>query len=974
MLEEGATMATVYPHLIDPTVHPDYERRHTRVPTWETFQNQMQFITLRGFGIEDGKLVGWRETLDEYVDRFGLGRVLWLQFPTVFADNFWELVEEIKRRDLYLFDIWGHVPGSGGRETWGHVMPREGMVAELERILGDRFLGIDNGEQDGRYVGGYAQQQCPIPGDRYGHYLNFQRHFERMGNDLGNRLSTLVSLSFGHYQVKEGNHTLIGAETAQALPNSQIYYAFIRGAGKQYGIPWFGNVSVFNRWCFKEYASEGDTEGYQYGPELGTSLSLMKRLMYTHYQYNCVAAGFESGWIVGSGEDKQLSPIGQIQASAAQFVERHGNPGVMHTPVALMLDFFAGWTVPRHLYTESIFQVWGGLPYSTGDYLTHAVFSELYPGYEDASFFRDERGFLSPTPYGDIADCLLSDAPSWVLGQYGLVIIAGELSERTADSESRDKLERFVEEGGDLIITAANARVLWPQWNIGDAQRVEAGSVIVFADGTRIEEKHAFELCTSDLPEGAEVVAECAGIPTVVRIAFGEGYITLLLSPFALNSDPLVTGPIENAEEQALPCQFVILDHAVQVIDAELRKQQLFTVGEGLSFITCTKSDGEYTLGVQNNSLDEMPLAITATTGTVSNLSELATDHTIADAPGYRPTGFDNDLGATTADTIAGGDVRLFEVSVADSDICLLPEAVPPAPARNRALAVPGVTGVKEAILEWPTFSQHFDGVKVDWRYLNVRSLDQVSYEKGWIERQSLRRIVDFSSGLNFYPDLTLLGNLAPRYDESVNIIDSILDKMVLWGAHDAVMSLNREPEYPSDKAEIEDFFQSAVRDLCYRAESRDITLHLQHLPGESFYGVDTSSPDDPALNLLRHPVKWHGTASAMVRFVSQIDAPNLRYALNTGHATMYGQTLAEAMESIMESDAELGCILLNASLTDGIGQSYDAHNPVVDSGLDLSPLRPLANDGLMIFDAQYDGWDDIYRDVLAVETALGKE
>ena len=61
-------------------------------------------------------------------------------------------------------------------------------------------------------------------------------------------MAALLGLNFGHYFLKEGLYTYIGAETGQKLPNTQIYYSFIRGAGKQYGVPWFGNVSVFNRW------------------------------------------------------------------------------------------------------------------------------------------------------------------------------------------------------------------------------------------------------------------------------------------------------------------------------------------------------------------------------------------------------------------------------------------------------------------------------------------------------------------------------------------------------------------------------------------------------------------------------------------------------------------------------------------------------------------------------------------------------
>jgi len=267
-----------------------------------------------------------------------LGDVVWPSYPILFATNLVELAAEIKRRDLYLFDVWGYVPGSGPGGYWQQFRPPAGVFAMLESVLGERWLGTDIGEQDGRYIGGYANQMTPSSAGRWGQYLNFQHHFERMGDDLGHRHATLVSLNFGHYLLKEGTYTLIGAETAQALPNSQVYCAFIRGAGKQYGVPWFGNASIFNRWGFKTYGSSGQSDGYVHGPTKGTSLSLLRRLLYSHILYNSVAVGFENGWFEGD----RLSPIGRVQQSAQRWVKEHGQPGVMHTPVALLLDFSSG--------------------------------------------------------------------------------------------------------------------------------------------------------------------------------------------------------------------------------------------------------------------------------------------------------------------------------------------------------------------------------------------------------------------------------------------------------------------------------------------------------------------------------------------------------------------------------------------------------------------------------------------------------
>ncbi len=754
-------MPVHYPYLLNPAAYPFYQYRAFAAPDWATFDNLPQFTTLRAFPERDGRLVNWREEIEMYVERFKLGRVLWPVIQTLYAENFPELVAEVKRRGLYLFDFWGYVPGSPMEGMWSQITPPPGMVAYLESRLGDHFLGIDVGEQDGRYIGGYATQQCPSPDDRGAQYLNFHRHFQRMGDDLGNHLTALVSLCFGHYLLKEGNCALLGAETAQALPNSQLYYAFIRGAGKQYGAHWFGNASVWNRWGYKTYQSEGQSDGCVFGPEHGTSLSLLKRLLYTHYLYNCVAIGFESGWIVSenieqriagatlrsggrgrspdrpAGGDaappllrstgqpaptepdrcaRRLSPIGQIQAQAVEFVQAHGQPGVMHTPVALLLDFFAGWTPPRHLYTRAAYQVWGGMPYDEGDYLTHGVLSLLYPGYEDAGFYHDERGFLSPTPYGDIADCLLSDAPEWLLRRYGLVIAAGRL---TMSRELADKLRAYVAAGGHLVLTAENAgrhrraRGVVPGLELAaQAERMPAGAVVHWADGAADTEDYAFDLYQAVLPDGAVVEATCEGRPAAVSVANGNGRYTVLLTPFGLNVEPLVSGGIENQPDASLARPYALLAHVRRALDAALSAQQLFAVSEGLGLVTCRKTAGDYLLAVFNSALSGKPLRIESRCGPLSSLEELSLDQSEKGQPGYCPTGFAalrqaqdrpcpasvgrpersrgaaNDGGANDDRTIAGGDLRLFAARVDERGVTCVPRSSPPPRPRNRLLAL----------------------------------------------------------------------------------------------------------------------------------------------------------------------------------------------------------------------------------------------------------------------------------------------
>ena len=54
--------------------------------------------------------------------------------------------------------------------------------------------------------------------------------------------------------------------------------------------------------------------------------------------------------------------------------------------------------------------------------------------------------FITPNPYGDIADCLMSDAPLWVLKQYPVLVIADELH---PGQEINDKLNAYI---GTLVV------------------------------------------------------------------------------------------------------------------------------------------------------------------------------------------------------------------------------------------------------------------------------------------------------------------------------------------------------------------------------------------------------------------------------------------------------------------------------------------------------------------------------------------
>ena len=770
----SADPVKTYSHPMDPRLHPDDARRLVKPPDAKTFNNRLQFMALRSMSAS-----GYKDALDRYVVRDRLGDIIWAHSGMIFNKNVREQAEELKRRGLYLFDLWGFVPGSGPG-AWTQFKRPEGVTEMFEEVLGDHWLGMDNGEQDGRYVGGYAGQMEPYGADRFQQYMNFQRHFERMDYLLGNKMATLVSLNFGHYFMRECCYTLIGAETAQALPNAQIYYSFIRGAGKQYGVPWFGNVSVFNRWGWKAYPKEYDADPLKKGPgpDKGTSLALMKKLMYEQIFYNSVAVGFESScyW---NGD--QLSPVGRIQQGAVDWSARHGDPGVMHVPVALMVDFYSGWSFPRHLYSGQVYKVWGALPYEAGDYLTDGVLDMLYPGYQDASYFRDERGFNVDTPYGDIADCLLSDAPAWLLRQYAVLVLAGRLA---PSEELRDTLRGYVAQGGWLVMTRGNAESLFPK-----------------------------------------------GLPA--------GRVTVIPSPWGVADTPQCALPVRTVVGEPLDKPYPLLPETRRILDGVFRAQRIFATSpepttNGLSLVTCRCGKGDYTVCVMNNTWEPRPFALVACAGRITAMEELPTDVSERGQIGFAPNTVSNVVvGADTDDTIAAGAVRIFRVKTDEGGaVAEIPYRAPTPNAPKQTLFLRNLGGaIKEAVMRRPTFFRHYDSVMLDARYLVSRDRADLVRQTDWLKKQGLKVMVDASSLFNLYPDLRLVENDTNETARTAAALGDLLDKMDALGARDLVIALHRRPENNITDKEWLEQMEGVVRRLCRQAAKKDITVYLRQSP-----------------------------------------------------------------------------------------------------------------------------------------------
>src|SRR5207249_2570237 len=117
---------------------------------------------------------------------------------------------------------------------------------------------------------------------------------------------------------------------------------------------------------------------------------------------------------------------------------------------------------------------WNAFPYTRGDQRILEALNILFPGslgdvdltmrpdrqpgnpaWEDPDYMHTESLRLVASPYGDIADVLLSNAQPEVLNSYPVLLVVGEFAPNQSLAE---RLTQYVEKGGTLIIDQAAQR------------------------------------------------------------------------------------------------------------------------------------------------------------------------------------------------------------------------------------------------------------------------------------------------------------------------------------------------------------------------------------------------------------------------------------------------------------------------------------------------------------------------------------
>jgi hypothetical protein len=290
--------------------------------------------------------------------------------------------------------------------------------------------------------------------DRKGNYEVLEQTVRRWKASSRDRLMMANGYAMLSHLAEVGLDA-IGIETSETIPATQVKRAFARGAARQFGIPWFEEVSVW----FGASVSGGmpQSEILSYWPntpvggDAGHSASHLMRHWFTAWfsgaNHILLEASpqvlFEVPWSYEFPADPKLSRYG-IAARRLAALMQSVDIGVPYTPFAVLLNKYHGrWAVWG--------KAWGRLEETPGDTMTERFFDQLFPGQSQGPG-KEER-YLCSSPYGDSFDVLVNNADRTSWGAYPVILAVGDIPWTSEDIEF---LKGYVRDGGILAMNEIN--------------------------------------------------------------------------------------------------------------------------------------------------------------------------------------------------------------------------------------------------------------------------------------------------------------------------------------------------------------------------------------------------------------------------------------------------------------------------------------------------------------------------------------
>ncbi len=344
-----------------------------------------------------------------------------------------------------------------------------------------------------------------------------------------------------------------------------------------------------------------------------------------------------------------------------------------------------------------------------------------------------------------------------------------------------------------------------------------------------------------------------------------------------------------------------------------------------------------YLVGVANPTLQELPLAIRSRSGVVVAVEEIEVPNVPLNTTGYLPHGFEGtDIGSSTNNTIAGADIRLFRVTVADDTATALSNATQALPRRQWLRLAPSIGSIRREIEARPSFFNYFDGVVIDWRYVADRTNSSLAAEAVWLAAHRVAVALDFSMSTNLFPGLRLVNDRGDLYAESMQAVSEALGKMSILGCRDAIFTLHGVSELPPANFSGDPTAQtraSTQQTLAALANSMPgVTLHLRRS--------------------LRNDQLAGGGWQPQLDYVRQIQAANALLAPALAYVAISGDGVSDMAGALTGSSI----LLLSAPWPSAIadGALLTTLSPSLRTDLDALVAAARAAGAALVFDASY--------------------
>lgn len=268
---------------------------------------------------------------------------------------------------------------------------------------------------------------------------------------------------FSHLTAEVGSD-FTGIETGENIAATQVKRAFARGAARQFGAPWWEDVSPW----YGESLSVGRPsspprrpDGIYIGPHAGHSPSMLERLWYTSWFSGSACVCLEGALnlfdvpsdVKELPANLQLSLYG-TRAKKLSALMQSEDIGIPYTPFGVLVSKYNGrfcvWGRP-----------WGYLEKTVGDEMTERFFDQVFPGLSKGP--GQEERYLCNSPLGDTFDVLVHGANREAWNAYPAILAVGDIPWQPEDIEH---LKQYVKQGGILAFNEVNVSG-WPRAYLG---------------------------------------------------------------------------------------------------------------------------------------------------------------------------------------------------------------------------------------------------------------------------------------------------------------------------------------------------------------------------------------------------------------------------------------------------------------------------------------------------------------------------